>query len=460
MSINSFSALLTSFSQVKIINCDLFHSDGVDRDRVSGTIVVDLKRGSSTWRLNVARLMTIKQDGRVLRYEVEVSDRALEKFGKLIGRRANKVKRFSVWASESPYYATAFSVDTNMFNPGPGNWTFKAKKSIKLDIHNMIADHLAYVDETLHADYRDQVATAAKTLAEEKAAEPAQSVGIVMDNPEEFEAMCAKYAAKNRAAMQAAQEPAQAVAEVEPTETTVEPMTAREHKMRGDLECLLAFVRCKLQEYDAEGCQVDDQGEPIDREKVKLGEFIAQAIEGIMNGAISDQGAGGFAMSQGELDHFETLRGDIEIDFSKFRAQVADFRRHHYNDGAWPVPAGSSIDAECARIESMEVLGQVKAYLDYHMGPGEFSFQICQYLRGDHRPSPEDMEPDEVLKYVLEFSAMQTGNGRGFDLLDTQEAADVLVEMNDDSDYLQRFTDRARVIMLARTLDVAVPAAR
>jgi len=32
--------------------------------------------------------------------------------------------------------------------------------------------------------------------------------------------------------------------------------------------------------------------------------------------------------------------------------------------------------------------------------------------------------------------------------------------MNDDSDYLQRFTDRARVIMLARTLDVAVPAAR
>ena len=438
MTINSFSALLTSFSQVKIINCDLFHSDGVDRGRVSGTIVADLKKGASTWRFNVARLMTIKQDGRVVGYDVEVSDSALEKFGKLIGRRADKVQTFPEWAFESPYYATAFSMDIDMVEPGPGNWTFKAKKSIKLDIHNMIADYLAYVDgkldEVLDADWDRYLAASAKKLAEKKAAE--------------------------EKAAEPAQEPAEAVAEVEPTETTVEPMTAREQKMRGDLECVLAYVRWKLEEYDAEGCQVDDQGEPIDREKVKLGEFMAQAIEGIMNGAISDHGAGGLAMSQGELDHFETLRGDIEIDFSKFRAQVADFRRHHYNDGAWPVPAGSSIDAECARIESMEVLGQVKAYLDHHMGPGEFWDQVDHYLSGDHRPSPEDMDPDDVLKYVLEFSAMQTGNGRGFDLLDTQEADEVLVEMNDDSAYLQRFTDRARVIMLARTLDVAVPAAR
>jgi hypothetical protein len=443
----NFSALLTSFSQVKIVNEDLINWPGA-----SMTVVVDI--GGE--RINVAALNVTKSwaPGRgyaIAGYQYEIATETegitalLSKIESAPQPCASKLPfvdaisdgrfpTFAKWVEDSEHYASVEDYDRDMFAPGR-NWTNRAKRALKLDIHTMIAHYLRAADEFL-------------------AGEPAYSL-----HPEIDEAI-ARIEEQEKNAAEPAQEPAEAVAEVEPTETTVEPMTAREQKMRGDLECVLAYVRWKLEEYDAEGCQVDDQGEPIDREKVKLGEFMAQAIEGIMSGAISDHGAGGLAMSQGELDHFETLRGNIEIDFSKFRSQVADFRRHHYNDGAWDVPAGSSIDAECARIESMEVLGQVKAYLDHHMGPGEFSFQICQYLRGDHRPSPEAMDPDDVLKFVLEFSAMQTGNGRGSSLLCTQEADEILVQMNDDSEYLQRFTDRAREIMLDRMLDAAVPAAR
>lgn len=428
----NFSALLTSFSQVKI---------------VTSKVIVDI--GGD--RIDVASFRTYRDDEGVLGYKYRINIKTEEITALLLKIESapqpcasklpfvdaianGRFPTFAKWVEDSEHYASVDGYCRDAFAPGR-NWTNRAKRAMKLHIHNMVADYLRAADQFL-------------------AGEPAYSL-----HPEIDEAI-ARIEEQEKNAAEPAQEPAEAVAEVEPTETTVEPMTAREHKMRGDLECVLAYVRWKLEEYDAEGCQVDDQGEPIDREKVKLGEFMAQAIEGIMNGAISDHGAGGLAMSQGELDHFETLRGDIEIDFSKFRAQVADFRRHHYNDGAWPVPAGSSIDAECARIESMEVMGQVKAYLDHHMGPGEFSFQICQYLRGDHRPSPEAMDPDDVLKFVLEFSAMQTGNGRGSSLLCTQEADEILVQMNEDSEYLQRFTDRAREIMLDRMLDAAVPAAR
>ena len=443
MNNDSFSALLTSFSQVKILNYDRINVPDADM-----TVVVDLKKGTSSWRFNVASIKTGRAFGRahgwIWGYSASVSDSSMEKFGKLIGRRANCVQTFAEWAEASEHYPTTFSIHKDHFEPGPGSWTVEAKKSLKLDIHNMIADYLAYVDEALHADYRDQVATAAKKLAEEKAADW-----------DHYHATAAKKLAEEKA-----QEPAQDVAEVEPTETTVEPMTAREHKMRGDLECVLAYVQGKLTEFDDAGCQIDDENQPIDREEVKLGEFMVQSIEAILSGSISDEGAGGLVISADDQEHLDTLCGDIEIDFSKFLAQVSGFRRHHYNDGAWNVPDGSSIDAECERIESMKHLGQVKAYLDHDMGEGEFWAQVAEYVSGDHRPSPEDMADDDVLKYVLEFGAMHTGDGRGFDLLDTQEADDILVEMNEDSAYLQRYTDRARVIMLARTLEVAVPAAR
>lgn len=474
----NFAALLTSFSQVKIVNEDLINWPGA-----SMTVVIDI--GGE--RINVAALKVWKSwaPGRgyaIACYEYEIATETegitalLSKIESAPQPCASKLPfvdaiadgrfpTFAQWVKDSEHYAAVMEYDRDMFAPGR-NWTNRAKRALKLDIHNMIADYLRAADEfiagepaySLHPEIDEAIARIEEQ--EKNAAEPAQSVGIVWDNPDEFEAMCEEYAAKNRAAMEAAQEPAQAVAEVEPTETTVEPMTAREQKMRGDLECVLAYVRWKLEEYDAEGCQVDDQGEPIDREKVKLGEEVARFVECTLAGQWDEGSDHVFELSLQEWEHLDTLRGDIEIDFSKFRAQVSDFRRHHYNDGAWDVPAGSSIDAECERIESMLVLGQLKSYLDHHMGPGEFWDQVDHYLRGDHRPSPEDMDPDDVLKFVLEFSAMQTGNGRGSSLLCTQEADEILVQMNDDSAYLQRFTDRAREIMLDRMLDAAVPAAR
>jgi hypothetical protein len=427
----NFAALLTSFSQVKIVN---------------STVVVDI--GGE--RIDVASLDTVRGKTGILGYDYRI-DAGTDGITNLLSEIeaapqpcANNLPfcnaivdrrfpTFAKWVADSENYASVDEYLRSMYKPSR-YWTNQAKRDMKLEIHNMIADYLRAADEFL-------------------AGEPSYSL-----HPEIDEAIARLEEREQQAAENAqepAQEPAQPVAEVQPTETSVEPMTARERKMRRDLMSVLSHVQNMLKQYDYEGAQLDEQGAPIDRPEASLAEEMADLIESVLGG--SDVAHGG--LNADDWHHLETLDPDQEIDVARFAKQVAEFRRHHYNDGAWDVPAGSSIDAECELIREMDSFRELKVYLDYSMGNGEFWAQVDYYLEQDHRPSPEDMDPDDVLKYVLEFSAMHTENGRGFDLLNTSEADQVLREMNDDSAYLERFTDRARVIMLARTLDIAVPAA-
>lgn len=433
----NFAALLTSFSQVKIVN---------------STVVVDI--GGE--RINVASLRTSRGQRShgagqsVLAYQYKI-DAGTDGITNLLSKIeaapqpcANNLPfcdaivdrrfpTFAKWCFESDFFPSCEDFEPHHYE-NDRNWTHEAKRDMKLQIYATIDAYLRAADKFL-------------------ASEPSYSL-----HPEIDEAIARLEEGEQQAADNAqepAQEPAQPVAEVQPTETTVEPMTARERKMRRDLECVLSHVRNMLKQYDYEGAQLDERGAPIDRPEVSLGEEVADLIESVLGG--SDVAHGG--LNADDWHHLETLDPDQEIDVARFAKQVAEFRRHHYNDGAWDVPAGSSIDAECELILEMESFRELKVYLDYSMGDGEFWAQVDYYLEQDHRPSPEEMDPDDVLKYVLEFSAMQTANGRGFDLLNTSEADQVLREMNDDSAYLERFTDRARVIMLARTLDIAVPAA-
>lgn len=144
-----------------------------------------------------------------------------------------------------------------------------------------------------------------------------------------------------------------------------------------------------------------------------------------------------------------------------FKAHVGEFRQHHYDDEAWPVPAWSTIEIELETIAKMETIDQIEAYLDHYMGTGQFEDEIATFYRDyDARVQPEDMDDDEVLRLVLEFDAIL--NSYGF--IGSLETDDTLASMNEDPKYLQRFKDRARQIMReridARDLDRRISRAR